>query len=394
MAMKLKKIKRAAVNAVRERGKKDLSPKWEGHEKWTAEEFTKNFRESISHYNLNFSPKDLKPKVLEWMTVEKIPKDKIKAFKDTADWRCNLTMGAIASCLLKGMPDQRKDFNQNKSAAVWLNGQIQKVIEEGRFDAHPTETAKGTAAPTPTIQDRLQEQAGRIAEKIDLAIDAWMQDPEGFDPKSFKLTGELRSVGAKAAHARFIKAFYETDHAELIELASGKADEQLREAYSRYPRKHIRKLIEFYELVKASCEQIAAEAKVLRKPRAKKVKSAEELTKKLKFKLSDDKLGISSAHPASIIGAQGVVVYNTKNRKIGMYVSKSSNGLSVKGSSIIDFTEKSYQKTLRKPDVQLREFKEQNTQKRVETWLSKIKATETKLNGRINGEIIILKVFK
>jgi len=35
----------------------------------------------------------------------------------------------------------------------------------------------------------------------------------------------------KAAHARIIKGFYERDLAELEELASGKADEQLREGY-------------------------------------------------------------------------------------------------------------------------------------------------------------------
>jgi len=42
----------------------------------------------------------------------------------------------------------------------------------------------------------------------------------------------------------------------------------------------------------------------------------------------------------------------------------------------------------------LREFKEQNTQKRVETWIGNIKATEVALNGRINAEVMILKVFK
>jgi DNA-directed RNA polymerase beta' subunit len=77
-----------------------------------------------------------------------------------------------------------------------------------------------------------------------------------------------------------------------------------------------------------------------------------------------------------------------------VYIAKTSAGLNVKGSSIIDFTEKSFQKTLRKPDVQLKEFKEQNTAKRVETWFGKIKATETILNGRVNAEIMILKVFK
>jgi DNA-directed RNA polymerase beta' subunit len=144
----------------------------------------------------------------------------------------------------------------------------------------------------------------------------------------------------------------------------------------------------------AACDQIAAEAKVLKKPRKTKIKPAEDLVKKLKFLLSDTKLGITSVPPAGIVGAQGAVVYNTKTRKIGLYISKSSEGLSVKGTTITEFTDKSFQRTLRKPLEQLKEFKEQNTQKRVETWFSKIKTTETILNGRMNEDIVLLKVFK
>jgi DNA-directed RNA polymerase beta' subunit len=144
----------------------------------------------------------------------------------------------------------------------------------------------------------------------------------------------------------------------------------------------------------SACDQIIGEAKLLKKPRAKKVKPAEELVKKVKFKATDDKLGITSVPPAQIIGAQAAVVYNTKTRKIGLYVAKTSAGLAVKGTSIDNFTDKSTQKTLRKPEVQLREFKDQNTQKRVETWIKNIKATEIVLNGRVNAEVMILKVFK
>jgi DNA-directed RNA polymerase beta' subunit len=66
----------------------------------------------------------------------------------------------------------------------------------------------------------------------------------------------------------------------------------------------------------------------------------------------------------------------------------------VKGTTITNFTDKSTQKTLRKPEIQLREFKDQNTNKRVETWFKNIKATEVNLNGRLNADTMILKVFK
>jgi hypothetical protein len=54
-----------------------------------------------------------------------------------------------------------------------------------------------------------------------------------------------------------------------------------------------------------ACEQIAAEANSLKKPRAKKVKPQKNWLKKIKFKMTDDKLGVTSAPAAGLIGARG-----------------------------------------------------------------------------------------
>jgi hypothetical protein len=161
------------------------------------------------------------------------------------------------------------------------------------------------------------------------------------------------------------------------------------------PRKNVRKLIEFYESIVLACDQIAAEAKVLKAPRKKKIKPAEDLVKRLKFLKSDDALSIVSVPPAQIIGAQSMFVYNVKTRKIGHYIALNSQGFSVKGTTVTDFTDKSVQKTLRKPAEQIKAFKEMNTQKRMQTWFEKeVKTTEIKLNGRFNEEVVILKVYK
>jgi hypothetical protein len=373
-----------------------MSPKWDGSEEWPGDQFTGHFRKSMEWYRLESSVKDLKSKLVEWMGINGYDKSDINSIRKTKDKYFNGTMVGVAACLVKGMPEIHEGFNNGRDTGAWLRSEIEKVLKDGANDRDEDDEPKTIKTPMPvvTIQDRLKDTAGDMSEEIDYAIDSWITDPDAFDPKAFKMTNLLRGKGAKAAHARFIKSYFKRGHEELLELASGNADEQLREAYGHIARKNIKKLIEFYDSIMIACDQISAEAKVLKKVRTKKVKPAEELVKKIKFKVSDDKLGISSVPPAGIIGAQAIVVYNTKTRKIGIYQSKTSTGLNVKGTSIIDFTEKSFQKTLRKPDVQIKEFKEQNTQKRVETWFGKIKATETVLNGRMNEEIMLLKVFK
>jgi hypothetical protein len=395
--VKPKKEKITSVS-IRENAKRDYSPKWDGAEGWDGEQFNRHFRTAMAFYRLESSGKELKSKVIDWMGRNSYDRTTIKAFKDTRDGRCGLTMGAVAACLVKGMPSSHAEFNNGRDTATWLDKEIAKVIEQGADDEVEIEAGVKVAKVdvyVPTIQDRLREAAGGMSEELDAAIDSFIVDPEAFNPKDIKVINLLKGKGAKAAHSRIIKGYFQRNYDQLMELASGEADDQLKEAYKHLPRRNVKKLIEFYEAIMSACEQIAAEQKVLKKPRATKVKPAEQVVAKLKFMLSETKLGITSAPPASIIGASGVVVYNTKTRKIGYYIATSSAGLSVKGTSLIGFTDKSTQKTLRKPPEQIKEFKEQNTQKRFETWYAKgVKTTETQLNGRFNEETVILKVYK
>jgi uncharacterized protein (DUF433 family) len=394
---KVKKEKITSVS-IRENAKRDYSPKWDGAEGWDGEQFNRHFRGAMAYYRMESSGKELKSKVIDWMGRNGYEKAVIKAFKDTRDGRCGLTMGAVAACLIKGMPSTHAGFNNGRDTATWLGKEIAKVIEQGADDEVEVEEGVKTVKVdvyVPTIQDRLREAAGGMSEELDAAIDSFITDPEAFNPKDIKVINLLKGKGAKAAHSRIIKGYFQRNHDELQELASGNADEQLREGYKHLPRKNVKKLIEFYEAIMSACEQIAAEQKVMKKPRAAKVKPAEQIVAKLKFMLSDTKLGITSAPPATIIGASGVAVFNVKTRKIGYYIATSSAGLGVKGTTLTGFTDKSVQKTLRKPPEQIKEFKEQNTQKRFETWFAKsVKTTETQLNGRFSEDTVILKVYK
>ena len=394
--VKKTRVTKAQVTAHRTNARKDHSPKWDGAELLSADEFAKAFRSAMDWYRLERSGKELKPRVIDWMGRNDYTKAQIQSFKKTKDHRCSPTVGAIAACLLKGMPSQRADFNEGRDSAVWLREQIAKVINEGKLDIDEDEVPKVAKVEVyvPSIQERLRDAAGQMCEELDYAMDEWIVNPDAFDPKAFKVVGLLRGKGVKPAHARLIKGFYESTLAEIEEVQVKGCDEQLAEAYEHVSKKNIKKLHDFLLSIMAGCDQIIGEAKLNKAPRAKKIKPAEDLVKKLKFKATDDKLGVTSVPPAQLVGAQGAVVYNTKTRKIGVYTSLNSSGLAVKGTTIINFTDKSTQKTLRKPEIQLREFKDQNTQKRIETWFKNIKATEINLNGRLNADTMILKVFK
>jgi hypothetical protein len=328
------------------------------------------------------------------MSRQGCTKEDISAFKKTKDNRCGMTMGAVAACLIKGMPSVRADFNDGRDTAVWLRARINEVIEQGRDDLDDSEEVVEVKKDvyTPSIQERLREVSLGMTEEIETAIEAFQTDPETFDPKAFKVLNLLKAKQAKAAHARIIRDFYSRNLTELLELASGKADEQLREGYSHRSKKQIKSFIAFLQEIESACNMLMQEAKVNKKPRAKKAVSKDKLIAKLKYKKSDEPLKLVSINPADIIGAQELWVFNSKTRKLGKYIAAEFQELGIKGTTITGFSEmKSVQKTLRKPAEQLKAFKEAGKVV-LRKFLEDINAVDTKMNGRINEEIMLLKV--
>ena len=177
--------------------------------------------------------------------------------------------------------------------------------------------------------------------------------------------------------------------------------EQLKEGYLHVKKSDIKKLRTAIGELMSALDFIIDQAKATRKPRKAKPRSADKVIAKLKFCKADQKYNLASVNPIDVVGANELWVFNVKSRKLGKYIASSidpkglgreGTGLSVKGTTIIGFDEKlSVQKTLRKPDEQLKEFK--NAGKVVlRKFLEDINTTDTKLNGRCNLDTVLLKV--
>ena len=378
---------------VRAKKGRDFSPKWEGHEAWDTNQFLRHFHSSMAWYRLESSNKELKPKVIDWMGRIGCTKEDISAFKKTKDNRCGTTMGAIAACLIKGMPAIREDFNDGKDSSAWLRTEISRVISEGKDDKDDSEEVVAVKKDvyTPSIQERVRDASMLMTEEIETAIEAFQTDPEAFDPKAFKVLNVLKAKQAKAAHTRIIKSFYEGNLQELIEVANTK-DEQLKEGYSHLTKAHLKKITAFYQEVVSACDMLGQEAKVNRKPRAKKPTDKSKIVGKLKYMKTNEPLKLVSVNPEDIIGAQELWIYNSKTRKLGRYVAEEFKELGVKGTTITGFSEsKSIQKTIRKPEEKLKEFKAAG-KVALRKFLDDINATDARMNGRLNEETVLLKV--
>jgi hypothetical protein len=340
------------------------------------------------------SGKELKAKVIDWMGRNGYEKSVIQSYKKTKDNRTGVTVGAVAACLLRGMQSCRPDFNNGRDTATWLGAEISKIINDGRDDIDDdTLPIDDTSAVVgPSIQERTRDAALAMTEEIEKAIDSFGNDPENFDPKAFKVLSLLKSQQAKAGHARIIRDFYAKSLAELEEAAGPKPDEQIKEGYSHLSKKQMKSFIQFLKEIETACTMLMEEAKVNRAPRKAKTISKDKLVAKLKYKKTDEPLKLVSINPVDIIGAKELWVFNSKTRKLGKYVAAEFNDLGIKGTTITGFSEMhSVQKTLRKPVEQLKAFKEAG-KVALRKFLEDINAVDTKMNGRISEDTILLKI--
>jgi len=421
-----KKAPRAAPRL--KRGGKLAEPKWDDLEKMTGAKIHAYRRFVHSWYYENFKPAELYSFVAEWMLKEEYSKEDIKAVKAAPNSALSITAAIVARMDMMGAPRLSKPeadhwlslpgtMGELKCSIDFLKESVEKYIEAGKDKVAEKEEEEKEKVNVyvPSIQERIRDQAVEQSEDIDVWLEGWIEDPNSFDPKGFDFKRHFGSKGVTQAHARKLKSFYEDTLADyddlermptkgqLAKMSEHDADmwEQLKEGYAHVKKADIKKLRTAISELMVALDFIIDQAKATRKPRKAKPRSADKVIAKLKFLKVDEKYKLASINPIDVIGANELWVFNVKTRKLGKYIASSidpkglgreGTGLSVKGTTIIGFDEKlSVQKTLRKPDEQLKEFKGAG-KVALRKFLDEINTTDTKLNGRCNLDTVLLKV--
>lgn len=366
---------------------------------------TDNFWKAKHFVHYEIESKDWGTKIKEYIK-ENFDRKVVANINRLPEWKVsNYSHWAATAHLLKVNPEiipaQYKDGIVNF---------VNKLNEEGQTVAktkEETEEEKPKVTYTPTIQERIQMQVEDALEDIEEWLEGFVKDKASFDPKGFDFTAHFAKYKVTQAHARKIMKIYEGELEEahlIVNMPTPQAiakikDErekdyaqQLREGYKHLSKKDAQNYLTALETLVGACMLVVDASKATRKPRAKKAPSKEKLIAKLKYKQTDEKFQIASINPLELLGATEIWVFNTKTRKLGKYVAADDAGvMTVKGSALIGYDEvKSIQKTLRKPEETLKEFKAAGKIK-LRKFLEEIKTTDTKLSGRINEDTIILK---
>ena len=354
-------------------------PNWESARKWSDEEKRSAIMHALTFYNYYFTASDMRKYVVEFgQQYYDWGKAEISAFAECDDNRVGITIGSVSKMILNGAPMSHDcEFITNKLTELLAYGREQLATKRAVKEA-----------PKRTVKDHVAERLSETIGELEGHYDEFIKNPNyNFKPYDFLVANNVPQSQLTKYEAVYQARFDE------LKLAVEKTDEQITEGYSHYKAADFKRIMAFIDQILNDIIQYRGVKKATKKVRVKKAPSKEKVVAKLKFAKEDKGLKLVSVNPADIIGAQELWVYNVKTRKLGRYIADTLHGpLNVKGTSIIGFDEnKSVCKTLRKPDEKLKEFA-RATKVQLRKFIEDIKATETKLNGRINSDIVLLRV--
>ena len=362
-------------------------PNFHGHVFKDKEEMQSAFHRASNWYNYYNNAKSNAPIVV--LYAEKVlgyTKKQLQALKKVENWKLNQGNGNNARIYFSGFPmaEYSSQILDN------MNERIAGLLKEGQAKLRAVNNAPKKVVISPA--QRMQKKvADTIMYDFDtIVVDEWMA--ENFDKIKFPAYGLLTAHGIKGSGINMFRNHVQFE-LELVQDAYDKTCEQAVEAYSHISKGNKKKMITLLEKIIADIDRLKLNTKSARVPRAKKPKTSDLQVKKLNYKERDDDAKLVSINPVMIPGKERLFVYNTKTRKLAEYITTSTKGFEVRGTSIKNFDDKLSKTTkLRKPEEVLPQFLTLAPTKIKKVWET-LTTKITVPNGRINQDCILLRVI-
>lgn len=328
---------------------------------------------------------------LNWYSQNRTSKDAEKYVTDFFKKRLKKDIGSIAKdCSSTFCYVSRIVYNGGQLSVkdqIWFDNEV-KIVEE-KLNVKKVKVVEDKTNVI-SIQDRIREKAQECIGELEGQLDDYMLSDYKIDASPY---GVMHTMNIKSVHVNKIVEVFKKRRMEFDEVLNTD-DKELKEAYGNFTKPQLKKVIAWCDQVILDCQKVIGSATENRKPRKRKVKSPDELVAKVKVLDKFDELKLVSIPSRDIIGAMQLWVYNTKTRKLGCYHAEDAGGLSVKGTSLINFNEsKSVHKKLRKPEVSLPEVMKAG-KVLLRNYIEGIRAVESALTGRLNADTILLRSLK
>ena len=261
-----------------------------------------------------------------------------------------------------------------------FNKRIQILLEKTKNCVVETEIPKTEEKEVLTSVKELLSTT-IISEIDDVEDEFFVNFKSDFNIKNYLISNNVAQATIKMLYDR-----YNERHMQILNKERCK---QLSECYSCYTPAEKKAIAKFYEDIAKSCEIVLNNKKRTRKIRTKSSKTNSQLVKNLNFKERDPKTGIETIKAENIIKKDILVLYDTIKRKVTIY---TGDGFSVSGKTLKNYDpEKSFTKTMRKPELDLHNIAKSN-KRTVQKNFDSLTTKSLPVSGRMNDNQIIVFV--
>jgi hypothetical protein len=262
-------------------------------------------------------------------------------------------------------------------------------LEVGEYNS-PTAPKPEPKAQKPivNIQERINNKSDEYIGELEGMVDlyGWREKASKFDALEW-----FRKNNVKPVHSPKIISWFTNRLNDIKKQIEG-GDKEYVKAYTDIGKTRLSNILAVLEVIIRDAETLSKGTP--RKPRKKKAVSFEKLASKLNYKKIDEETNISSIDPIRIFGSLELWVYNTKTKRLAVYVAADEAGLLIKGTKIDNFSlDKSYEKTVRKPEKVLKDVVS-GGKITIRNIIEGINGKSYKLNGKISKETVLIRVIK
>jgi hypothetical protein len=360
-------------------------PTWNDIDRLSQDQIEDRFNKALNWYNYVMVDDDYLAVVQEFLHAMDYPAETVKAIRSLSWWELAPAMCKMARMMLRGYTPSEKRF-------AWFSDKLDEAIAVAVKRAHEESLveAKKAAKATVSIQERVNEATGNLLAEVEEQVDHFF---DTYD-ETWRAYDWLVKRQVKPMHAGRIADYYRKLHAELSAAREKNADPDLKAAWSHLSSKRLLAAVNFVDAIVRDCDLWSKNTKASRKPRKRKVKTAEKQVARVKYQKEDTSLQVVSLDPTRVVGATEAWLYNTKYKVLYHYVAQDAGGFTVKGTSLKNVDLKASQgRALRKPKDVLASITSGGAKAAVKMF-NALKTKPRKATGRINGQTMILRVVK
>lgn len=335
--------------------------------------YDKIWRDWLYYAQYELSNKDLKDNTLAWYRRTGKDRALITGLDAMPDWEF-APIGKYCAGLLKSkgnLPVKYAGFS--------------RLVDE--LDAKVDEYAKKSEASSMDEEaKRLRQEAifnkicERVSNAIDEVLESFVHNPKAINP-DYDFAALISHFGVKDKHCDVISASFDVDVRSIRALTE----------MDSIPPEYGHQNMTFWRKYYKTLQNVQSALAAVRNSTVRRSIDTKAAAKALKYKRSEDALGVKSVDAQKVLGAKELWVYDLKANKLGVYYAEDNNGFIIKGQNIVGFNKESRQKranrkAFEKSGVLGKEISD------VRKAYKDITTLDARLNGKITLQTLLLHV--